>query len=415
VQTSTSGSSPDRERAFAELSLLLPPTTVGLLSELCPPFKMFIMERDKHPDAIRWFPDGGLLIRGDCDKGWQVNQLWRMMAENGLFGRHIENNIMIASICSMPTQIYRLLYPDYYKEKLGGKGVFIVCPGVSTHLAHLSKGQLESLSVAVKFHSRVTRDVARAFVDMLCRWSSTVSRSGIFGEGSAFLRSGGATFQGLRVSFQIDVSRSGQNTINWLSLLILEFGLNRHPVTVVRYDCEDNESYEYLLGPLRGKVSVIPFPTSGSSMTSELAIPMSESEAASFVPTDAVPHPDYRSERFRVHESSFCSWDDLVVTVYFAAWPTEEKREQFRQLLNSWLTIGFYGGLGGDRLRRHGEVWFNEKNESARMMANMTGTDEAVAIPLLIRILEGFSAVVPIEAITIGGVGDLSEDEVNRP
>ena len=140
-----------------------------------------------------------------------------------------------------------------------------------------------------------------------------------------------------------------------------------------------------------------------------------EPAPASFVPPNAVMHPRYRSERFRVLESSYCSWDDFVLTVYFSAESSPLQQEQFSELMKSWFTLGQYGGLGGAGLRKtHGDVKFDEKTESARVMANLRGAEEAAALPLLIKVLEGFSAAVPIDAITIGGVGDLSQDEIDE-
>ena len=72
-------------------------------------------------------------------------------------------------------------------------------------------------------------------------------------------------------------------------------------------------------------------------------------------------------------------------------------------------------GLGGTHLRDYRDVWFNEKSESARLLADLLGTEEAVAIPLLLKILEGFSSVVPIRAITIGGIEDLRSGELDMP
>jgi hypothetical protein len=405
----------DRERAIAELSLLLPPTTVQFLSERVAAFKPYVMDHGSHADAIQPFPDGGLLVRGDCDAARHANRVWRMIADGHVFHTYIENNVSVSAVAGAEPRLYRLLYLRSYENKLGGKGFFSVCPGGFRVMSPLDRAVLGDLPVSVRFHTRVTKQSASEFAAVLTKWASAVSVSGVFREGPAFLRSSGLEFQGQRASFRIDVSRSGQNTVNWLTLLLLEFGFERCPISVVRYDYEDDENYAYLMGPLRGKPWTLPLAAGEKAEAANASVGAAEKVLASFVPPDAVPHPRYRSERFRVLESSYCSWDDFVLTVYFSADLTTLQQEQFSKLIKSWFTIGQYGGLGGTGVTKpYSDVRFDERTESARATANLRGAEEAVAVPLLVKILEGFSASVPIDAITIGGVGDLSQEEIDE-
>ncbi len=408
--------SADRQRIIAELSLLLPPTTVHFVSESVPLFKPYVVDQS-HAHAVRSFPDGGLLVRGDCDSARHVDRMWRIMADAQIFHAHIDNNASVSAVAGTEARRYRLLYLRSYREKLGGKGIFSVCPGgVGIRvILPLSPVVLADLPVSVRFHTRITKQGASEFASVLTRWASAVSASGVFGEGPAFLGSSGVQLQGQRASFRIDVSRSGQNTVNWLTLLLLEFGFQHDPISVVRYDHEDDENYAHMMGPLRGKQWTVPLTVSEETAADGAPEHAAEAAPASFVPSGAVTHPRYQSERFRVLQSSDCSWDDFVLTVYFMGESTTLQQEQFGKLLESWITIGRYGGLGGKGLTKLcGQARFDESTESARLAANLRGADEAVAVPLLIKILEGFSATVPIDAITIGGVEDLSPEEIEQ-
>jgi hypothetical protein len=399
----------DEQRVIAELSLRLPPTTVRYVSDRVESFRSYVS------DAIRSFPDGGLLVRGDRESATHVNRLWRMIADAQLFHTYIDNNASVSAVAGTEPRVYGLLYLRSYREKLGGKGVFSVCPGGFAFLPPLDMGVLRDLPVSVRFHTRITKQSAGEFAAVVTKWASAVSECGVFDEGPAFVSLSGVELQGQRASFRIDVSRSGQNTVNWLTLLLLEFGFEHYPISVVRYDYEADENYAYLMGPLRGKPWTLPL--AGGEMSEAASAPEAAPETvpASFVPPSAVAHPRYQSERFRVLESSFCLWDDFVLTVYFSAESTTLQQEQFAKLIKSWFTIGEYGGLGGTGLRKpYSDVRFDEKTESARVTADMRGTEEAAAVPLLIKILEGFSATVPIEAITIGGVGDLTPEEMEE-
>lgn len=94
------------------------------------------------------------------------------------------------------------------------------------------------------------------------------------------------------------------------------------------------------------------------------------------------------------------STEDLNPAVYFSRFPTPKEEDEFRNLLGGWLTMGTYEALGGFGLHSYRKIDFDKKTDSAHLEADIVGTNPDAALPMLIRALEGFDAVVlHIEAI----------------
>lgn len=126
-----------------------------------------------------------------------------------------------------------------------------------------------------------------------------------------------------------------------------------------------------------------------------------------YVALGAVPDPLLRSDRFPVMCLPKNDWDDFVLTVYFSTQPETDQRREFRELIRSWFIVGQYGGLGEPGLSSFQNVRFDDARESASVRADMIGSDPELALPVLIRALEGYDAsTAPIEAVVFGHADD---------
>jgi hypothetical protein len=104
----------------------------------------------------------------------------------------------------------------------------------------------------------------------------------------------------------------------------------------------------------------------------------------------------------RVFVRPYFAWDALRVTLYFARVPSADEQEAFRKLVEAWGTIGSYGGLGGEGIRHLRDIRMDRATESMSFYADMGDAEEPQALSLLIRVLEGFDGVLPIEAVVFG-------------
>ncbi len=84
-----------RKRVIDELSLLLPLSVVQFVSGRVDSFKPYVTEHEPRTDAIRIFPNGSLLVRGDRDAATHVNRLWQAMASAHIFHTYIDNNASV--------------------------------------------------------------------------------------------------------------------------------------------------------------------------------------------------------------------------------------------------------------------------------------------------------------------------------
>ena len=200
-----------------------------------------VLYRERHPGgAVEQFPDGSLLIRGEVADGY-ARKAWETIGQVASFGKDVAQHATVRDLAGFgPYRRYRFLYLADYHERLGGNSGFLVIPVGLGQFVSKGEYELGALPVTVRFYSRVARDAMLAFRDTVERWSSSVSTCGVFGEGPARLLSAEIAFQGLFATFVIDASRSGQNTLNWLTLLVLGFGIETHPVRAIQYDSVDD-------------------------------------------------------------------------------------------------------------------------------------------------------------------------------
>jgi YD repeat-containing protein len=136
-----------------------------------------------------------------------------------------------------PTEYYSLSTSYDYFERIGGEEAFGVSPLAPD--AKPGESKPAELLVRVRFWGGLERAARPRFFKATVAWADSVGASGIFQEGPAFLLLESFLFDRRSASFRIDVSGSGQHTVNWLTLCVLNFGAQGDYVSTVSYG--DNE------------------------------------------------------------------------------------------------------------------------------------------------------------------------------
>jgi hypothetical protein len=209
--------------------------------------------------------------------------------------------------------------------------------------------------------------------------------------------------------FIIDVHRSGQNTLNWLTLCLLEFGYCVSPITHIYYDCEHNRDYpgknfiELHAGVSLQNPRQMPILIAGKLAVPKASEIVEKEEPVSRWPGNSQPHPLVSSEDFPVLVTPKEHWDDLEVRVFFNRPVPPDARTLFQSLINSWLDIGSFGGWGGMGSAYTRAAEFDQTGDCAIFGADMgDALDASTALAVLVRVLEGFSIDVPIDAVLFG-------------
>jgi hypothetical protein len=273
---------------------------------------------------------------------------------------------------------------------------------------------LDELKVTVPFRRKLSKKVLGQFSGFLAQWRNSVCDAGMFGEGAVRFLSRELEVYSDRVGrFTLDVQGSGQNTLNWLSLCLLDFGYRVTPISGVFYngenssDCPGKNFIELYAEVALQNLTHVPIPE--KVVPSVLPALETKTEEERFMRPNirnARQHPLVRSDAFPVLVTPKDHWEDLEVRVYFGAPVPPDGRALFQRVVNSWLDVGTFGGWGGKGIDYSRPAEFDKTGECALFGADMGDSLEArTALAVLVRVLERFSSgFVPIDAVLFGKV-----------
>ena len=198
------------------------------------------------------FPDGTRLIegRGTFDQIWQMMLRNRLVGEGGVWHpRSFGSLERLVKICV-------LWYTTEYRESLGELNLGIIFPNVGSNPT--SACDRKNLLVTVGFCRKPSEEVSQSFIRCLGEFFRSVSRQGMFGEGPVRPRSSEVEFRGRVAQFRIDASNSGQDTLNWLLLCVINFGYSTSQV--IDFVVDHEEGLESFIGRIGRTVIKVPLP-----------------------------------------------------------------------------------------------------------------------------------------------------------
>jgi len=201
-------------------------------------------------EGLLTFPDGSIHFHGDPGLGvFDTSIRPRPDLMSRLNGAGI-----CRSLVGFPPFTYCYLYTVEYQEALGEDGFKY---GISKYVNPCqSEFQLNQLMITIGSKGSMALRKKRSLIAIVSEWAASVSEAGMFSEGPAHLVDAEARFRGRLCQFRVDVSRSGQHTLNWLTLSVLRFGYEVHPMDGVAFG---EEPYlEAIFGTVRGPEMVLP-------------------------------------------------------------------------------------------------------------------------------------------------------------
>ena len=181
-----------------------------------------------------YYPDGTLLIEG----GNSADRVWDLILRNGLLDCGIWQPHGFRGIEPFSRNIYRLYYTTDYRERLGELDFGVIFPAICSHPT--KDYELDNLLITVGFNRKPSEDVRHRFAISLGEWFRLVRQQGMFGEGPIEKVSNEVEFRGRVAQFRVNASRSGQDTLNWLLLSVLNFGYAVSQVSNLIFNQEKN-------------------------------------------------------------------------------------------------------------------------------------------------------------------------------
>jgi hypothetical protein len=379
---------------------------MAYLTASLPTFRTGLEHVATTADAFYEYPDGSVQLEGASVYSdlWDNLVPWDQLEE-------VNHNQCFRGLMPFGAKWYFLWYTADYRKKLGDRGFYII-PGPGPVWS--DEVHLDELKVTVPFRRKLSKKAPGQFSGFLARWRDSVSERGMFGEGPVHLVSKELEIYSDRVArFTLDVQGSGQNTLNWLSLCLLDFGYSVCPISGVFYNGENSSDYPgqnfveaYGELTLQNRFRV-PIPAqAGSSVEPATDMKGEEERSMSRVLRNARQHPLVRSDAFRVLVTPKDQWEDLEVHVYFGTPVPPDGQALFQRVVNGWLDMGTFGGWGGKGIDYSRPAEFDKTGECAVFGADMGDSIEArTALAVLVRVLERFSSgLVPIDAVLFGKV-----------
>lgn len=342
------------------------------------------------------YPDGSLhySAEGACDA-----MRFDMVAWGGEKYLHSTN---MRSRRTVPgDRFYSIIYPAGYQKKLGDLPF-----GFSNTFAEPEfKEELQDpISVIVEF-KRVpkTKDFER-YMNYLRTWAKSVETQGIAGEGPARISSKDVGSSQRWAWFDVDMSKSGPNTMNWLVLVHLNFGIEVSPVTEVLFNISKDADPRDTRN-LRESANYLPFWT--STVVSRSAVETISEDAT---PSESCDAEDYHwslygladmQTPFPVEFDETSEWDSLEFTIQLVTNTTNDEREYLCDFLTSWLLLASRGAFGGRGTPCTEPPVFLNDGRTVRFRVDMGDLEHVASLMPFFRGLTHMHSELPIEAVYV--------------
>jgi hypothetical protein len=189
------------------------------MSSKGPEFTAHLMKIQKEAARFGSYPDGTIMIQG----GDSFVKLDRLIIKSQLLGEGgVWEGGAFAGLDPFSNLNYGMFYTTAYEESLGDDGFHVWFPKL--HTCPTTDYQVDDFQITVQFRRRLGGRLRRRFARFLGEWFESVLREGSFGEGPIKWTSDQVVFRGRVAQFRLDASRSGQDTLNWLLICVLNFG-----------------------------------------------------------------------------------------------------------------------------------------------------------------------------------------------
>jgi hypothetical protein len=383
------------------------------------------------PDArILKYPNGTIQLEGEGAASTFGAEAGSRVSDHAIRQAHIKDprrmpvclaSASFASLSPFPVRYIGLtLWGEFVKQYEGGR-LRVQPSTIPQPVDGKVNGPIENLPVTIAVRRRFSKQTRQQFADLVGKFLASVRSEGMFGEGPISRVSEVIDFFPRVAQFRIDASRSGQNTINWLILSLVEFS-SINCVTEIHFTEQLNAQWtlEQYFELSKDKLVKVPIPEISLSCENveqkinsadikelkpcakeEIHIDEeSENEIENHAST---PYAAVSSDYFPVLQTPFLVPDDLTITVFFEELPKSGERQPFADSIRSWICLGELGDFGTLGFGFASEIEYDTNNESLYFLCDLGTTDMDLAIRILVNTLEGWQTHgIVIKSLVLG-------------
>jgi hypothetical protein len=231
--------------------ILIPVDVVRLLETVVASFHDTLSQIQDQTGPLLWFPDGSLQA-GASDV---VRPYWARCLPREV-GDLVSSYTFFSSLPSFPRRTHSMLVSAKYQRRLMGF-TFGVMPIKWERDSSPASLDLSNLTVTAAFVRPLRQTQAASLRDTLVDWSRCLGGRGILRDGPVRLISAGINVHDRRAQFVVDANLGGQDTLNWLVLTLLSFGIKVFPIFGVVFD--DVARLDRYTGIAGGEPFFVPF------------------------------------------------------------------------------------------------------------------------------------------------------------
>lgn len=178
-------------------------------------------------ESYRFYPDGALRWEGESDFSRTVFRLLQHTVPGGIGHCGFRSPAAIGGSLSEGT-VWTLTFPGNYGAFLCefDEIALAIWPGVG-QLVSRDERDPSRLPVLAQLYRKITKPIAEALAEVVRAWYAEIGSKGVFGEQGIRSISPVMRVAGRQACFELDVTGSGQDTLNTLYLALLNWGMSR--------------------------------------------------------------------------------------------------------------------------------------------------------------------------------------------
>jgi len=380
----------------------------------------------EYPDGTIQLQGEGTTSRFETIAGARVREraVQIAQAEDPRHMRLLLGSASFTSLSPFHARELRLtLWGDFVKQYEGGH--LRIQPGVVVQpVDGRVNGAVNNLPITIVCRRRFSKKTRDQLAELVGAYLASVRDRGLFDEGPVARVSEEITFFRRVAQFRVDASGSGQNSVNWLILMLIGFS-SVNVVTEIYFTEQLNSqwTFENYFGlskeePVKVGIPDVLAPSkrteaeAASLGRTQLSLLRIEDESGASAThesaawPDAVPHPAVASPYFPILTTPLLEPDNLIVTIFLEELPQHREREPFTDSIRSWLKLGQLGAFGAPGFGYVGEIDYEAGDDSVRFFCDMATVDVDLAIRILVSTLEGWhNHGIVVKGVVLGEAG----------